>query len=51
MSDTILAQDAAPNSIEASVNYHRETGETPFTWSGGTGSTDVRSSNSSKRIK
>jgi hypothetical protein len=32
--------------VEAVVNYYRDTGETPFTWSGGPGSTDVRSSNS-----
>jgi hypothetical protein len=47
MTDTMLAQaDAAPDTIETSVNYYRDTGETPFTWSGGTGSTEVRSSNS-----
>ena len=46
MSDTMLAQDTAPDTIETSVNYYKDTGETPYTWSGGTGSTEVRSSNS-----
>jgi hypothetical protein len=48
MTDTMLVQDAAPDTIETSVNYYRDTGETPFTWSGGTGSTEVRSSNSTE---
>lgn len=38
-----LEQDVAPDQIEASVNYLRETGETPFTYTGGPGSTEVRS--------
>jgi len=46
MADTVLVQDAAPDTIEATVNYYKDTGETPYTWSGGTGSTEVRSSNS-----
>ncbi len=46
MSDTTLVQDAAPDTIETTVNYYKDTGETPYTWSGGTGSTEVRSSNS-----
>ncbi|HEX4113535.1 MAG TPA: CmcJ/NvfI family oxidoreductase [Stellaceae bacterium] len=47
MTQTMLAEaDAAPDTIETQVNYFRDTGETPYTWSGGTGSTEVRSSNS-----
>src|SRR6185437_5529684 len=46
MADTILVQDAVPDTIETTVNYYKDTGETPYTWSGGTGSTEVRSSNS-----
>ena len=45
MTDTMLVQtEAAPDTIEASVNYLRDTGETPFTYTGGPGSTEVRSS-------
>jgi hypothetical protein len=46
MTDAMLAQEAAPDTIETVVNYYRDTGETPYTWSGGPGSTEVRSSNS-----
>ncbi len=45
MSDTTLVQDTAPDTIETAVNYYKDTGETPYTWSGGPGSTEVRSSN------
>jgi hypothetical protein len=48
MTDTMLAPETAPETIETTVNYYRDTGETPFTWSGGTGSTEVRSSNSTE---
>jgi hypothetical protein len=34
----------APDKIEATLNYLLDTGETPWTWSGGTGSTEVKSS-------
>jgi len=34
-----------PQTIDASVNYFLENGVTPYTYSGGTGSTEVRSSN------
>jgi hypothetical protein len=33
----------APEKIEATLNYLRDTGETPWTYSGGTGSTEVKS--------
>ena len=46
MADTVLVQESAPDTIETTVNYHRDTGETPYTWSGGPGSTAVQSSNS-----
>lgn len=39
----IAEQDLAPDTIEASVNYLLDTGETPFTYTGGPGSTEVRS--------
>jgi len=39
-----LAEPEAPAIIDASINYYLETGEKPFTYSGGPGSTDVRSS-------
>jgi hypothetical protein len=39
----IAEQDAAPDMIEASVNYLLDTGEKPFTYTGGPGSTDIRS--------
>jgi hypothetical protein len=48
MTDTMLAPETAPDTIETVVNYYRDTGETPYTWSGGTGSTEVRSSNSTE---
>jgi hypothetical protein len=32
----------APDHIEATLNYLQYTGETPWTWSGGTGSTEVK---------
>ena len=35
--------DVAPDTIEASVNYILDTGETPYTYTGGPGSTEVRS--------
>jgi hypothetical protein len=35
---------AAPAAIEVSLNYLRDTGETPFTFTGGPGSTEIRSS-------
>jgi len=35
-------QDTAPETIEATVNYLADTGETPFTYTGGPGSTEVR---------
>jgi hypothetical protein len=41
----VAEHDTAPDTIEATVNYHRDTGETPFTYSGGPGSMLVRSSN------
>jgi hypothetical protein len=37
-----LEQELAPDQIEATVNYLRETGDTPFTYTGGPGSTEVR---------
>jgi hypothetical protein len=39
-----LEQDVASDTIEATVNYHRDTGETPYTYTGGPGSTERRSS-------
>src|SRR5262249_2669378 len=36
--------DTAPDTIEATVNYLKDTGEAPWTYSGGEGSTEVRSS-------
>jgi hypothetical protein len=33
----------APEKIEATLNYLLDTGETPWTWSGGPGSTEVKS--------
>lgn len=39
----IVEQDATPDMIEASVNYLLDTGEKPFTYTGGPGSTDIRS--------
>lgn len=40
---TITEQDIAPDTIEASVNYLLDTGDTPYTFTGGPGSTEVRS--------
>ncbi len=39
----VTEQDIAPDTIEASVNYLRDTGEQPFTYTGGPGSTEMRS--------
>ena len=39
-----LEQDVAIEQIEATINYIRDTGETPFTYTGGPGSTEVRTS-------
>jgi hypothetical protein len=39
----VAEQDTVPETIEATVNYLLETGETPFTFTGGPGSTEVRS--------
>jgi hypothetical protein len=39
----IIDQDLAPDTIEATVNYLLDTGEMPWTYSGGPGSTEVRS--------
>ena len=36
--------ETAPDTIEATVNYLKDTGERPWTYSGGEGSTEVRSS-------
>ncbi|MBV8744859.1 MAG: methyltransferase [Xanthobacteraceae bacterium] len=36
--------EAIPASVEATINYHRDTGETPYTFTGGPGSLDIRSS-------
>src|ERR1043166_2519750 len=36
--------DTAADTVEATVNYLKDTGETPWTYSGGEGSTEVRSS-------
>ncbi len=38
-----IESELAPDMIEASVNYLVDTGETPFTYTGGPGSTDIRS--------
>jgi hypothetical protein len=39
----VIEQDVAPDTIEATVNYLLDTGEMPWTYSGGPGSTEVRS--------
>ncbi len=39
----VTEQDVAPDTIEASINYLLDTGETPFTYTGGPGSTALRS--------
>jgi len=36
--------ETAPDTIEATVNYLKDTGEAPWTYSGGEGSTEVKSS-------
>ena len=38
----IAEQDTAPDTIEATVNYLLDSGVTPFTYTGGPGSTEVR---------
>jgi hypothetical protein len=38
----LIELDLAPDTIEATVNYLLDTGEMPWTYSGGPGSTDVR---------
>ncbi len=43
---TVIEPDVAPATIEASVNYYRDNGETPYTFTGGPGSTEVRSNQS-----
>src|SRR5579862_3720421 len=40
---TVIEPDVAPATIEASANYYRDNGETPYTFTGGPGSTEVRS--------
>lgn len=40
--DQVTQADVAPETIEAEVNYLRDTGEQPFTYTGGPGSTDIR---------
>src|SRR5258708_9835237 len=37
-----LVEPAAPDTIEATLNYLKDTGETPWTYTGGPGSLDVR---------
>ena len=39
----VIDQDLAPDTIEATVNYLLDTGDRPWTYSGGPGSTEVRS--------
>ena len=39
----LAEQDTIPDTIQATVNYLLDTGEQPFTYSGGPGSTEVRS--------
>jgi len=41
--DQVAEQDTAPKTIEATLNYLRDTGETPYTYTGGPGSTEVKS--------
>jgi hypothetical protein len=40
----VIEQDVAPDTVEATVNYLLDTGETPYTYTGGPGSTELRSS-------
>jgi hypothetical protein len=44
MVQAVMEQDAGPDTIEATLNYHLDTGETPYTFTGGPGSTEMRSS-------
>ena len=39
----VAEQDTVPATIEATLNYLKDTGEAPWTYSGGPGSTEVRS--------
>lgn len=39
----LAEHDTAPATIEATVNYLLDTGETPFTYTGGPGSTEIKS--------
>jgi hypothetical protein len=39
----VAEQDTAPDTVEATVNYLLDTGETPYTYTGGPGSTEVKS--------
>src|SRR5215831_7657455 len=39
----VIEPDLAADTIEATVNYLLDTGEMPWTYSGGSGSTEVRS--------
>jgi hypothetical protein len=39
----VVEQATAPDTIEATVNYLTDTGEMPYTYTGGPGSTEVRS--------
>ena len=39
----LAEHETAPATIEATVNYLLDTGETPFTYTGGPGSTEIRS--------
>jgi hypothetical protein len=39
----VAEQDTLPDTIEATLNYLKDTGEAPWTYSGGEGSTEVRS--------
>jgi hypothetical protein len=42
--------ETIPASVEATINYHRDIGETPFTYTGGPGSLDrTRSAGSTIR--
>jgi hypothetical protein len=40
----VMEQNVAPDTVEATVNYLLDTGETPYTYTGGPGSTELRSS-------
>ena len=43
IADEVAVRDAMPDAVEATVNYILDTGETPYTFSGGPGSTFVES--------